>query len=247
MNIRELILRIPLVKRAISSFRSQIKTQMVNVLKQDARNIERELQIRALKDTVDFIETELPLACSYPDRYALLEAALKKVTIDGVYIEFGVYQGNSINYLASKTNHKIHGFDSFEGLPEDWKDGYEKGVFSVGNLPKVKDNVSLIKGWFSNTLPDFMEKESENVAFLHIDCDLYSSTKTIFDFLAERIVAGTVLVFDEYFNYPGWRNGEFKAFQEFCCNKSVKFEYIGYCRYSEQVAVRILGIEINNN
>jgi hypothetical protein len=70
-------------------------------------------------------------------------------------------------------------------------------------LPHVSSNVTLIKGWFDQTLPPFLEKHPAPVSFLHVDCDLYSSTKTIFDSLRTRFRPGTVIVFDEYFNYPG--------------------------------------------
>ena len=75
------------------------------------------------------------------------------------------------------------------------------------------------------------------MAFLHIDCDLYSSTQTIFNLLSDRIVPGTVILFDEYFNFPNWENHEFKAFQEFVAEKGVKYTYLGFAR--QQVAVRI--------
>jgi hypothetical protein len=196
---REFVKRIPGVNEVRSLLNQMLRTQMVGVLKQDARNIERELQLRALKDTADYIEKEFYSVKSYPHRYALLDAALKRVEINGLYLEFGVYKGDSINYIASKIDNQIHGFDSFEGLPEDWKDGFEKGYFKVPDLPKVKENVVLIKGWFSNTLPTFIGKQMRNAAFAHIDCDLYSSTKAIFDLAGECIVKGTVLVFHEIF------------------------------------------------
>jgi hypothetical protein len=74
-----------------------------------------------------------------------------------------------------------------------------------------------------------------SAAFLHVDCDLYSSTKTILESLSDRIVAGTVIVFDEYFNYPNWRSHEHKAFREFVAAKRAAFRYIGYS--FRQVAV----------
>ncbi|TXJ54800.1 hypothetical protein EPJ67_11080 [Brachyspira aalborgi] len=95
--------------------------------------------------------------------------------------------------------------------------------------------------YFYETLPKFLEEYKEKAAFIHIDCDLYSSTKTIFDNIYDRIVPNTVIQFDEYYNYPGWRNHEFKAFQEFCKKYSVEYEYIGISLY--QVAVVIKSIK----
>jgi hypothetical protein len=112
------------------------------------------------------------------------------------------------------------------------------GDFNLGgNLPKVRDNTRLHKGWFDASIPKWLEANPDKIAFLHIDCDLYSSTKTIFELLASRIQPGTTIVFDEYFNYPGWREHEFKAFQEFVAGNSVKYTYLAYGKYN--VAVRI--------
>jgi hypothetical protein len=78
--------------------------------------------------------------------------------------------------------------------------------------------------------------------FLHIDCDLYSSTKTIFNLLKGRIVSGTVIVFDEYFNYDGWEKGEYLAFQKYVKENQIKYEYLTYNHLHEQVAVIILKV-----
>ena len=88
-------------------------------------------------------------------------------------------------------------------------------------------------------LPPFIKEQPQPIAFIHIDCDLYSSTKTVFELLGRRIQPGCVIVFDEYFNYPGWQDGEFKAFQEFIQHSGLAYDYIGYNRRHEQVAVKI--------
>ena len=68
---------------------------------------------------------------------------------------------------------------------------------------------------------------------------MYSSTRTIFELLKDKIVSGTVIVFDEYFNYPDWENGEYKAFNEFIKENNLNFEYIGYTMI-EQCAIKLL-------
>ena len=75
---------------------------------------------------------------------------------------------------------------------------------------------------------------------MHIDCDLYSSTKDILDALGKQLVCGSIIVFDEFFNYPGWTQHEFKAFMEFIESGKRTFEYIGYVYKHSQVAIRIL-------
>ncbi|WP_181292131.1 TylF/MycF/NovP-related O-methyltransferase [Brachyspira hampsonii] len=112
-----------------------------------------------------------------------------------------------------------------------------------GNLPKVNDNVSLIQGYFDKTLPIFLNEHKENIAFIHIDSDLYSSAKTIFDNVYDRIESGTIIQFDEYYNYPGWKHHEYKAFKEFADKYNVEYEYIGISIL--HVAVKINKIQYN--
>lgn len=201
----------------------------------------RELERMALAETVSYIQENMPSAVGFPTEYQLLNYALKEANFDGHFLEFGVFQGSAIKYIAKKCKTKIiEGFDSFEGLPESWS-GYNatKGHFSVqGKLPQVPKNVVLHKGWFEESLPKWVEKNSGYISFLHIDCDLYSSTKTVFDYLAPQITTGTIILFDEYFNYQNWRRHEYKAFQEFIEKTNCKYEYLGYAKY--QVLVKML-------
>jgi hypothetical protein len=105
----------------------------------------------------------------------------------------------------------------------------------------VRPNVILHKGWFDETLPDFVAENPGPVAFLHVDCDLYSSTKTIFQYVGDRIVPGTVIVFDEYFNYPGWREHEHKAFQELVQERNLKYRWLAYNSVEWNAALVITG------
>ncbi|MGB9980283.1 TylF/MycF/NovP-related O-methyltransferase [Methanobacterium sp.] len=207
----------------------------------EARNIERQLQKNALLETTRFVEENMLKTRSFENKFSLLKYALDLIEKRGLILEFGVFEGTTINFISSNTKQTVYGFDSFEGLPEDWREGFEKGTFKIG-IPEVNKNVKLIKGWFDDTLPQFIKECPENCYFIHIDCDLYSSTKTIFDNLHDKIKEGTIIVFDEFFNYPGWKEGEYKAFIEFVNSHNIKYEYIGYCRYDEQVALKILEV-----
>jgi len=104
-----------------------------------------------------------------------------------LWLEFGVASGKSINYFSKFTNDTVYGFDSFEGLPEDWRGGFNKGAFNRNGIPpKVNSNVELIKGWFNETLEPFIKTKNKKISFIHMDADLYSSTKYIFDVLKDN-------------------------------------------------------------
>jgi methyltransferase family protein len=223
---------------------ARIGAELTYLLEADTHDIARARQRRAADEAAEFVDRYLPQIQSFRDRFEVLEHSLGQVDpgIQGLYCEFGVATGTTINFIANHVRGEIHGFDSFEGLPETWRDGFSKGRFSQSGLPAVRANVRLYKGWFHESLPGFLKDHPGPAAFLHMDADLYSSTKTVLDLLEDRIVPGTVIVFDEYFNYPGWRQGEYRAFQEFVDARGVKFDYLAYCRYHEQVSVKIRSI-----
>jgi hypothetical protein len=160
----------------------------------------------------------------------------------GWILEFGVATGRTLNQFAKWLPNKfVYGFDGFEGLPEDWTSRMRKGFFARSRLPRVRENCKLVVGWFDQTLPIFKNRiENNAIALLHVDCDLYSSTVTILNNLKDNIVPGTVIIFDEYINYPGWQLDEFKAWQEHCKMYGIKYEYIGRVSRHQKVAVRVL-------
>lgn len=206
------------------------------------RNLYTQMANMAAESSARYVMKNMFTLPAFENRMQLLSFALSQVNVNGKYFEFGVYKGESINYIAGiKSDKTIYGFDSFEGLPESWTANHQKGHFKLPALPKVRKNVELVKGWFDETIPAFSQKHGDfKVAFIHADSDLYSSTKTMFNLLKDHITTGTVVVFDEYFNYPNWEEGEFKAFQEFVKENNLKYEYLGYTYKSSRVAIRFL-------
>lgn len=165
----------------------------------------------------------------YPLTYVFEVMKLKHKS-NTLWLEFGVASGGTINYISNFTSEKVYGFDSFEGLPEKWRDGFDKGMFNRnGILPAVNPNVVLIKGWFNDTLVDFIRNQNKKVSFIHLDADLYSSTKYILDTLKDYIDEDCVIIFDELVNYDGFDGdtGELRAFYEFICENKVVYEWIG--------------------
>lgn len=142
-------------------------------------------------------------------------------------LEFGVFTGGTINIISKHVN-KVYGFDSFEGLPEKWEGVIEKGHFKVENLPEVNSNVELIKGLFENTLDDFLKNHPEDFKLIHIDCDLYSSTKYVLNKLIEynKLKKDVIIVFDEIINYNKFLEGELKALYEINTINNINFEWL---------------------
>ena len=180
---------------------------------------------------------------------AVLKFGSDAVTLRGAYLEMGVCTGRTINFIAAlNPEQHIWGFDSFDGLPEEWVRTdltVPQGTFRVnteGWMPPVLHNVNLVKGMFHDTLPQFKSQilKSTPIAFLHVDCDIYASAKETFDQLADNIVPGTVIVFDEFYNYPEAAEHEFKAFQEFLDCTGKKAAYLAYNQYFEQAVAQIV-------
>lgn len=130
-----------------------------------------------------------------------------------VALEFGVGGGDSIRRLRANLPPfvEVHGFDSFEGLPEDWRirvgdragalvGPCAQGFFSTGAVVPNVDDVVFHVGWFADTLPAYLADRDHRrpISLIHVDCDLYSSTRTVLRLLNPLVVAGTVIVFDEW-------------------------------------------------
>jgi len=212
-----------------------------------AHDVNFELQRLARREAAVYIRRHMASANMYPDRWRLLQTAVGEARPGGLYLEFGVEKGASANFIArligaGEEPAVLHAFDSFEGLPESWDGTFEtRGKFTVGGkIPRLLANVEIHKGWFENTLPGFRaDREGSTISLLHIDCDLYSSTRTVFEQIGDLLLPGSIVVFDEYLNYHGWKNHEFKAWQEFVEASRVKYSYRGFCGRGGQVFLRI--------
>lgn len=192
-----------------------------------AEGLFRAVQEVSQAQTVEIIRAEMSDAVCVLDHRAFLTYALTFAT-GGAVLEFGVYAGTTINWMSNDhPARQFYGFDTFLGLPGSWA-GYEHFDFNRnGEPPAVGSNVELIKGLFGDTIPIFLTKE-QDVAVVHVDCDLYSSTVSIFDGLGPSLKSGCVLIFDEYFNYPNFEHHERKALQEFLERTNTRIRWIAY-------------------
>ncbi|MDR6100985.1 putative O-methyltransferase YrrM [Agrobacterium larrymoorei] len=189
-------------------------------------------------ESAQYYTDNFPLALTFNDGLDLLIDAVRRAKDDGLFLEFGVASGRTARCISEHIDGTLYAFDVFEGLPEDWRTGYMKGHFA-GVAPELHDNVVIVKGLFADTLPKFAAENDGFISFLHIDCDLYSSTKEIFNIIGRRLVPGSVIVFDEYFNYPGWKRHEFLAFKEFTEANGVEYSYVSFVPSHQQVCVVI--------
>lgn len=170
----------------------------------------------------------------------VLERSLQAAGVKGLTLEFGVYHGRSLRLIADRVRSGVHGFDSFRGLPEDWTRAEPAGSYSTeGRKPDVPGHVELHEGWFSETLPDFLASHREPVRLAHIDCDLYSSTRTVLENIGPKLRQGSILVFDDYLGFPGWRDHEYRAFQEYSRQHALEWRYLAFSLVDRQAAVEV--------
>jgi predicted O-methyltransferase YrrM len=222
--------------------RGPIRRSREHVWRESASALREELATRTLKDAADFVMQRMPDALFCTDKLTHLAFAFGKAPSTGLALEFGVYKGTTINYLANKWRQRqFYGFDSFRGLPDAWA-GFrhsEANFDRGGKKPRVRSNVTLVEGWFNETLPEFLETHKEPIAFLHVDCDIYSSTKTVLDLTVSRLAPGAVIVFDEFFNYKGYERHEYKAFFEWVEQHRIDHTFIGYSGQQVSVIVNV--------
>jgi hypothetical protein len=154
---------------------------------------------------------------------------------DVLYMEFGVYRGEATRYwskLLRNPRSKLHGFDSFEGLPESWLPHRPKGHFSLqGEMPQIDDSrIQFFRGWFEQTLPVYTFP-AHDVLVLNFDADLYSSTIFVLNTLESEIAPGTYIYFDE-FNH---RFHELRAFSEFTQRTGMRWSLVGVTHWLDHV------------
>ena len=179
-------------------------------------------------------QKELRSVEKYSDRSLLFQEVAKRCGGRVNYFEFGVFQGESMNIAIQAFGDKLEnafGFDSFEGLPEDWKHAFgsitKKGTFNVnGQTPDIDNtNVKFVKGWFEDTLPNFLRDNADlfsndNDVVVHLDADLYGPS--VF------VLGGIGLLSNRFFVLcDEWTGGESEAVLEFSRFAKFSIEFIG--------------------
>jgi hypothetical protein len=199
-------------------------------------------------ESVAEFKSEMEQSMLFREKNRNREYAIKRAIKNGfkgrLFVEFGVAEGAGCRLFSgalAKHGQTLTGFDSFEGLEEDWtgiQSGRSAGAFSQDDkLPDVPDNVTLIKGWIQDTLPTYLKgQKKQKFGFIHMDMDTYTPTRFALEAVKDHLAPGTVVLFDVLYGYPGWRHHEYKALQEVLNRASYKF--ISFS--AESVAIEIV-------
>lgn len=174
--------------------------------------------------------------------YALLSEMIRIHQPEGIAMEFGVGSGESTRIIAAHM--PVLGFDSFEGLPEDWREGFPAGSFTQNGVPPdLPNNVGLRIGRFED-IPAGSLRGTRSVGLLHVDCDLYSSAKAALELAFTQIERtppdryhGLIVVFDEYHGYEGSEQDEQRAWLELSAHYRLEWSPIGHSH--QALAVKI--------
>ena len=228
----------------LKSLVKRIRGRHYRVAKPPSVRVNDILMARAAEDSADFIADYLAHALLIGDTVKIRDLAIRRAPRDGLVLELGVYEGVGINQFADVLADRgdartLFGFDSFEGLSEDWfgKALAARAFDRKGRPPKVRTNVSLVTGWVEETLGPFLERHNERVAFVHMDTDTYTPCRHALELLKPRLATGAIILFDEHHGYPNWRNGEFRALGEVLPPEC--YRYIAFA--TQQAAIQITG------
>lgn len=183
---------------------------------------EEELVERIKNESIKHFQHKSSMEDLFPYLRYAVEESNPIVNIGNLFMEFGVYSGNTLMALRDSLPEEItvYGFDTFTGLPEDWindKTGsviMHKGTFALPYDPDTPYRCEYVKGDIRDTLIPFLEKNTAPISLIHFDMDIYSSTKFAIEVTYHRYHEGTVLIFDDIYNLPGWEQHSFKALLE---------------------------------
>ncbi len=202
------------------------------------RDAEQHMYLDATRTTSGFILEKMPKAklCrqeKYPNSKGDIELIEYMMGFmpqnDDLVLEFGSYDGRSTQWISQFSDTTLYVFDSFTGLTEDWFLDAKKGSFNTnGNPPFLNERISVVKGEFLETIPNFLQLTPKMAKMVYINCKLYSTSKFVLSQIVGRLKPGSMIILDGFFNYPSWQDHVFKAFHEFVDQYGIDYEYLAY-------------------
>ena len=231
-----------------SNLTSALTAALQNTFKSYAQSPLSLLGFKVAWDSALFAEEHIASARLFYSLGAMHDYVMETIPPTGLICEFGVHKGKSINRFAEKLvsmgqeHRKIYGFDSFEGFSEEWTGSSVgiKGFDQGGQMPEVAPSIELIKGYIEDTYGKFLKRpeiQDQRIAFLHIDADTYSPAKTALMLSCDRFDPGTIIQFDDFYGYPGWRHHEYRALIETAEERGFAYSFIGFAH--RQATIRI--------
>lgn len=217
-------------------------------------------KIDPLDNFINEIKIKAPRLNQDPLRYCLKKYLSN---LHGLILEFGVSYGYTLDLISEFTNENVYGFDTFSGIEKigNWKNVQtsinDKGIpetveqldkteyKKTGIIKKFNKNVKFVKGYFDETLPDFLLNMNKKISFIHIDCSFYQSTKDVLENCYNYLDTETILVFNTFINISFYKEGELLAFYEFINKYNIKYEFIGI--YSNIITDKDKLITITNS
>ncbi len=218
-----------LIKREL-----KIQTKLETVLEEDLSKETFQVFGKYFRETVLF--KDLSKIREYAVKCALSNDLEQKY----YYLEFGTFKGESSIYF-SKYLKKLYTFDSFFGLQEDWLGNNDnpKGTFRLKKKPTFQEkNIEIVDGYVENTLENFLKEHNPQINFIHLDLDLYRPTKYTLEKIKPYMLNGSIILFDEFYNYYGWRSGEYKALIE--TFKDNEFKYRAFRINNQQAVIEFI-------
>jgi len=203
-------------------------------------------QEASVEDSYNHFKEQFSNAMLFQDSSKIRDYCISKA-IQGheetdLFLEFGVFKARTTNQFAKHLNKQgltLFGFDSFMGLSEDWtgSESSTKGTFSLnGKLPMVDSNVFLNVGLVDKTLFPFLQNNpNKHIQFMHMDLDTYTPTKYVLEETKKYCKRGTIILFDELYGYPGWREHEFKALNEVYDRN--EYIYIAFSKFQVGISI----------
>ena len=172
--------------------------------------------------------------------YSINLAKKNDENLNCTYIEFGVWKGTTINFFSNHVK-KIYGFDSFDGLKEDWV-GHRiiAGRYRLSNdqMPNFNKNVIIVKGLIQDTLENFLKENNPKINFVHVDIDTYETCYFLLEKIKPYLINNSVILFDELYNHPGWDVGEYKALKELFKEEEFKFKAFSADRTAVAIQIK---------
>lgn len=229
-----------LMKKLIYKFRFILVNIFITALKYDRLNFVSFLQKKSHEKTYEILGEEISSSLLFENKHELWDFVINEITNknlqlkddkSNICLEFGVGGGESLRYFSNKllkNNIKIVGFDSFFGNPQIWP-GTNNQVGSSnqnGKHPKnLPANVEIVQGFIEKTLQNYLETNKiKKIKFMHIDVNIYSTSKFILEITKKYTDNNTLILFDELINYPfWWNNGEYKALVEVYSSRQYKY------------------------